>query len=95
MTSAHRHEHTYVAFSRELASGIFHPKPGFCTRAVDILDAVEGGLDLMAYVAAVVLGERPVEVGGHEVEAGLEQLPDARVLPHRHEILVASLYYYF
>ena len=36
MTSAHRHERTYVAFSRELALCILVANPGFCTGVVDI-----------------------------------------------------------
>ena len=36
MTSAHRHERTYVAFSRDLALCILHANPRFCTRVIDI-----------------------------------------------------------
>ena len=36
MTSAHRHERTYVAFSRELALCILHANPRFSFRVVDV-----------------------------------------------------------
>eukprot|EP01051_Picozoa_sp_SAG22_P033722 SAG22_NODE_14914_length_361_cov_2.072519_1_plen_52_part_10 len=47
-----------------------------------VLDAVEHRLDFVPDVVAIILGKRSIQIGGHQVEEGLRQLPNKRVLPN-------------